>query len=389
MNVRANAPAAAAALPPAGSPGLAGIIAADTVLSRVDGAGGRLIIRGVQVEALAGAVSYEAAAGLLLAGFAPVGDDAALAAAIGEGRVAAFGHFAGRLDARAPRDPVEAMRLLLASVGDDDPLAAPAALIGAVGVAAAMAIRAGEGLAPVPPDAALAHTLDLQRMIAGDLPTPEAARAFETYLVTVIDHGLNASTFTARVVASTESGLVSALVAALSALKGRLHGGAPGPVLAMLDAIGEAGNAEPWLEARIDRGDRIMGFGHRAYRVRDPRADVLRGAIAALGDGDDRQQLARVVEAAALAVLARRKAGRRLDVNVEFYTALLLERLGIPRDGFTAVFAAGRAAGWIAHALEQQRSGSLIRPDARYVGPEPLAEPRVGIDQAGAGGSRE
>ncbi len=351
--------------------GLAGVVAAETVLSHVDGAGGRLIVRGVPIEALAGGSSYEAAAALLLGGFAAVGDEAAVRAAIGRGRVEAHRRLIGRLDATSPRDPVEAMRLLLAALGDSDPLAEPAALIGAVGVAAAMAIRAGQGLPAQRPDAALPHALDLQRLISGQMPEEAAARAFETYLVTVIDHGLNASTFTARVVASTESGLVSSVVAALSALKGRLHGGAPGPVLDMLDAIGEAERAEAWLEARMDAGERIMGFGHRAYRVRDPRADVLRAAIGQLGEGEGRLALARAVEEAALAVLARRKAKRRLDVNVEFYTALLLERLGIPREGFTAVFAAGRSAGWIAHALEQQQTGTLIRPDARYVGPEP------------------
>ncbi len=369
MNARIDMPRAAR---PAGSPGLAGIVAADTVLSHVDGTGGRLIIRGAPIERLAGHVSYEAAAGRLLDGFAAVGDDKALAAAIGEGRADAHRRFAGRLDALAPRDPVEATRLLLASIGDEDALASPAALIGAVGVAASMAIRAGQGLAILTPDPALPHALDLQRLISGRMPDAAAARAFETYLVTVIDHSLNASTFTARVVASTESGLVSAVIAALSALKGRLHGGAPGPVLDMLDAIGTAEMAQPWLEDQMDHGARIMGFGHRAYRVRDPRADVLRAAIEDLGAPDDRLALARAVEQAALAVLARRKANRRLDVNVEFYTALLLERLGIPRAGFTAVFAVGRSAGWIAHALEQQQTGSLIRPDARYVGPDPL-----------------
>ncbi|HWJ72805.1 MAG TPA: citrate synthase [Kaistia sp.] len=353
--------------------GLAGVVAADTVLSHVDGAGGRLIIRGVAVEDLAGQSSYEDAAALLLGGFVADTDVASIRAGIGNGRAEAYRRFTGRLDSSAPRDPVEAMRFLLASIGDDDALSDPAALIGATGMAAAMAIRAAAGLATAEPDAALPHALDLQRLICGVLPAPAEARAFETYLVTVIDHGLNASTFTARVVASTESGLVSAVVAALSALKGRLHGGAPGPVLDMLDAIGSPDRAEAWIEERLDRGERIMGFGHRAYRVRDPRADVLRQAIAAVGDGAGRLALARAVEQAALAVLARRKAGRRLDVNVEFYTALLLERLGIHREAFTAVFAAGRVAGWIAHALEQQRSGGLIRPDARYVGPEPLA----------------
>ena len=350
--------------------GLAGVVAAETVLSAVEGEAGRLIIRGRRVEDLAPDTRYEAAAALLLDGFAPTDGD--FAGAIGKARRTAFARLAGRLSgAGMPRDPVEAMRLLLAGIGDADPLASPAGLIAATAVAAAMAIRAGHGLEAITPDAGLPHALDLQRMVTGRLPDATEARAFETYLVTVIDHGLNASTFTARVVASTEAGLPSAVIAALSALKGRLHGGAPGPVLDMLDEIGTADAAEAWLEARIASGERIMGFGHRAYRVRDPRADVLRAAVATLGDRDGRLDLARAVEKAALDVLARRKTGRRLDVNVEFYTALLLERLGVPRDGFTPIFAAGRIAGWIAHALEQQQGGGLIRPESRYVGPLP------------------
>jgi len=189
----------------------------------------------------------------------------------------------------------------------------------------------------------------------------------------VIDHGLNASTFAARVVASTAAGLPSSIIAALSALKGPLHGGAPGPVLDMLDAIGSADRAEAWLEAALDRGERLMGFGHRVYRVRDPRADVLKGALSLLKGRDNRIELAETVERKALAVLARRKAKRRLDVNVEFYTALLLEALGIPRAGFTLLFAAGRAGGWIAHVREQEKTGRILRPQSRYVGPMPMA----------------
>ena len=354
--------------------GLAGVVAADTVLSEVDGAGGRLIIRGYPVEQLAGHLAYEDVAALLLDGFAETGSAPVFKAAIGQGRVAAYERFHGRLDGIAGTlDPVEAMRLLLAGIGDADPLAEPAALIGAAGVAAALAICQAEGREMSRPDRAQPHALDLLRLIGGAIPDAALVRAFETYLVTVIDHGLNASTFTARVVASTEAGLPSALIAALSALKGRLHGGAPGPVLDMLDSIGSADQAETWIEQRIAAGERIMGFGHRAYRVRDPRADVLRQALKELGEGEGRLAFAAAVEGAALGVLARRKAGRRLDVNVEFYTALLLERLTIPRAAFTAVFAIGRSAGWIAHALEQQRDGNLIRPDARYVGPQPLA----------------
>jgi citrate synthase len=201
-------------------------------------------------------------------------------------------------------------------------------------------------------------------------------RALDTDLVTVADHGLNASTFAARVVASTQSDMVSALTAAIGALKGPLHGGAPGPVLDMLDAIGSPDAAEAWLEAELAAGHRIMGMGHRVYRVRDPRAAVLEQALATLqgsGEGSERLALARAVERSARAVLKERHPERNLDTNVEFYTAVLLDAIGLPRSAFTATFTAGRVAGWAAHVLEQRRRGRLIRPSSRYIGPMPTA----------------
>jgi citrate synthase len=177
------------------------------------------------------------------------------------------------------------------------------------------------------------------------------------------------------VVASTRAGLTSAALAGLCALKGPLHGGAPGPVIDMLDAIQRADRAEAWLTEALSAGDRLMGFGHRIYRVRDPRADVLKGVVERLaragGGGRGRLEYAEAVEAAALEVLRRRKPDRSLKTNVEFYTALLLEALGFPKESFTCVFAMGRMAGWIAHAKEQAMSGRLIRPQSRYVGPAP------------------
>ena len=198
--------------------------------------------------------------------------------------------------------------------------------------------------------------------------------ALDTYLVTVSDHGLNASTFAARVVASTRAGYNSAVLAALGALKGPLHGGAPGPVLDMLDAVGQPERAELWLSGQLARGERLMGFGHRIYRVRDPRADALKDALARLGAAGDidaaRLQLAEAVERQALALLRLKKPDRPLETNVEFFTALLLEALGFPREAFTGVFAAGRIGGWLAHAQEQVSGGRLIRPQSRYVGPK-------------------
>ena len=186
---------------------------------------------------------------------------------------------------------------------------------------------------------------------------------------------MNASTFTARVVASTASDLISAVVAAVGALKGPLHGGAPGPVLDMLDAIGTPANAEAWLLGELAAGRRIMGMGHRIYRVRDPRAAVLETAVKPLSNasagGGRNLALARAVEAAAAKILAERKPDRPLAANVEFYTAVLLDAVGLPREQFSSTFGVGRVAGWCAHVLEQRRVGKLIRPASTYVGPTP------------------
>jgi citrate synthase len=223
----------------------------------------------------------------------------------------------------------------------------------------------------VRPDPALAQVADFLRMMRGEPASAAHVRALETYLVTVADHGMNASTFAARVIASTRAGLFSAVVGALCAFKGPLHGGAPGPVLDMLDAIAEPGNIRAWLNDALAQDVRLMGFGHRVYRVRDPRADVLKATVVTLRGGENRIRFAEAVEAEALALLRLHKPGRALDTNVEFYTALLLEALAIPRESFTNVFAVGRVAGWTAHVLEQNRIDRLIRPQSRYVGPEP------------------
>jgi citrate synthase len=246
--------------------------------------------------------------------------------------------------------------------------AAPGVLLPAV-------LRQAEGKSLVAPDAGLGHAADILRMMRGSDAPRAMADGLDTYLVTVSDHGLNASTFTARVVASTQAGLDSAVLAALGALKGPLHGGAPGPVLDMIDAIGVPEGAAAWIETTLGRGERLMGFGHRIYRVRDPRADALSAALERLkstGNVDAaRMALATAVEETALAALKRHKPDRPLLTNVEFFTALLLEALGFPREAFTSVFAIGRVGGWIAHAREQATTGKLIRPKSLYLGPEP------------------
>ena len=350
--------------------GLEDVVAAETVLSDVDGKNGRLIVRGVSLDDLVMSSRYEDVVALLFDGFLPTPPD--LRAALAAARVAVFDHLS-EAGALAGLPVVDGVRALLARLGDGDGITTALELLAAPSVFTAGLLRTRSGHSAIRPDASLSHAADTLRMLHGTAPTDEQVAALDRYLVTVADHGLNASTFAARVVASTQAGLTSSVLAALSALKGPLHGGAPGPVLDMLDAVGTPGNAEAWLAAALDSGERLMGFGHRVYRVRDPRADALKGAVRMLASSGAidpaRLALAEAVEAAALKQLRLHKPDRALDTNVEFYTALLLEALGFPREAFTAVFAMGRVGGWIAHAREQAETGRLIRPMSVYVGP--------------------
>jgi citrate synthase len=359
-------------------PGLEDVVAAETALAWVDGEGGRLVVRGHPIEALA-ARRFEEMCGLLWDGALPGPARAEeIRRALGAARVEAFAALANGAALRAG-DAIEALRASLAGLScaaDEPPAETGPRLAGAIAVVLAAAGRRREGLAPVAPDAGRGHAEDLLRMLGGAPPAAARTRALDAYLVTVAEHGMNASAFTARVVASTGSDAVSAVVAALGALKGPLHGGAPAPVLDMLDAIGEPERAAAWLAAELAAGRRIMGLGHRIYRVRDPRAHVLETALAALEAAGVRSRylaLARAVEHAAVEALDAHRPDRRLRANVELTTAVLLDALGIPRTLFTAVFAAGRVAGWLAHVAEQRAVGRLIRPRQRYVGPLPAA----------------
>ena len=229
--------------------------------------------------------------------------------------------------------------------------------------------RIRQGLDPVAPRDDLAYAANYLYMMHGEVPTPEYAAAVEKYLISTIDHGFNASTFTARVITSTGADLAAAVVGAIGALSGPLHGGAPSRALQMLDEIGTADRAEPWLRAAVERGDRLMGFGHRVYKTDDPRSLMLRDV--ADGLGGDKMELARHIEATAVRVLDELKPGRRLYTNVEFYAGIVMDRCGIPRELFTPTFAASRVIGWCTHVLEQAADNRLIRPSAQYVGPPP------------------
>ncbi|HTL36490.1 MAG TPA: citrate synthase [Kofleriaceae bacterium] len=361
------------------SSGLDNVIFAETAISDVDGERGRLIIAGADVEQLAATSTFEeAVARVLLGGGAPadrIGRGADIKAALGQARAVAWESIARIGEALDAVDGMDALRASLAHLhaarqrdGAYDDVADAIAAIGAAPVFVAAWSRKRAGATPIAPDANAGHAADYLRMTTGNADAANV-RGLDAYLTTVIDHGMNASTFTARVVTSTASDLISAVVAAVGALKGPLHGGAPGPVLDMLDAIGEPARAEAWLLDELAAGRRIMGMGHRIYRVRDPRAAVLETAVKPLAS--KRLELARGVEQAAAKILAERKPDRPLAANVEFYTAVLLDAVGLPREQFAPTFAVGRVAGWCAHVLEQRRVGRLVRPSSRYVGPMP------------------
>jgi citrate synthase len=349
--------------------GLEGVVVAETRLSDVDGERGRLIVAGRDVERLAGEATFEEVAALLWAT-----DADGARAGIAAGRARAFERLGQLGDALDRDDGMDALRASVAHLAEAEGSGALAAATGAVATFAAAWARRRRGERPLAPDPALGHAADYLRMVTGHLPDAARAAGLDAYLVTVADHGMNASTFAARVVASTGSDLISAVVAAIGTLKGPLHGGAPGPVLDMLDAIGAPDRAAAWIEDELVRGRRIMGMGHRIYRVRDPRAAVLERATQQLeraGVSTGRLELARAVERAAEGALRDKHPDRPLRANVEFYTAVLLDTLGLDRREFSPTFAVGRAAGWAAHVAEQRATGRLIRPASTYVGPAP------------------
>ena len=356
--------------------GLEGVVAARTRLSHVDGERGELIIAGYALAEFAANATFEEATWLLWHGRRPSTLElAAFRAELASTRSLSTAMVALlRQCAAANADPMDALRIAAGAISlEGDDATTIAAKIPTI-VAAYARLR--QGAEPIAPRAELAHAANYLYMLTGELPDVERVRALETYLNTVIDHGLNASTFTCRVIVSTGSDLVSAIVGAIGALKGPLHGGAPGPALETVFEIGDASRAEPVLREKIERGERLMGFGHRVYKVRDPRADVLAAAAERLYTraGDmTLYRLARDVEATALRLLEEYKPGRRLQTNVEFYTALVLHGLGLDVPLFTPTFAIGRVSGWLGHAFEQRAANRLIRPSSEYVGPRALS----------------
>jgi len=359
------------------SRGLEGVTVAETRLSYIDGEAGELVIGGYPVEELAPNATYEESVFLLLHDRLPDAEE-----------LSAF-----RADLAARREISDEVRAVLRRAAEEDKPAMDALRMGAAAAnlgsddadpedhaRRAIAVfptivatywRYRQGAEPVEPREDLRHAANYLYLLTGEEPDDAAARGLETYLNSVVDHGLNASTFSARVVVSTESDLVSAATAAVGTLKGPLHGGAPGPALEMLRAVHASGDPEGYVREKLDAGERLMGFGHRVYRTRDPRAGVLEAAAERFygADGDtDFFRTVRSFEDVAVDLLAEHKPGRTLETNVEFYTAVLLDGVDVPKALFTTTFAISRVGGWMAHALEQREDNRLIRPVSRYVG---------------------
>ncbi len=363
-------------------PGLEGVIAAETAIGDVRGLEGFFHYRQYSATELAERRSLEDVWHLLIDGALPDTDrSAAFAAETVAGRTLPEG-VAALLPALARHgSPLDVLRSVVSLLGaelgwaptldlDHETLRRQSIHLSAmVPTVLAATHRLRQGLEPLAPRADLPFTANYLWMLTGEEPTPEQARAVEQYQLLTIDHGFNASTFTARVITSTGADLAAAICGAVGALSGPLHGGAPSRALDMLDEIGTPDRADAWLRDAVGRGDRLMGFGHRVYKTDDPRsvflADVARRLHGPLVD------FAAEVEARAVAVLAELKPGRRLYTNVEFYAGVVMSTCGIPREMFTPTFAASRSIGWAAHVLEQASANRLIRPSARYVGPPP------------------
>jgi citrate synthase len=353
--------------------GLEGVVAFATEIAEPDKAGGALRYRGVDIEDLVGKVAYEKVWGLLVDGSfdpgLPPAEPHPLTISSGDARV----DVQSALAMLAPEWGMRQLIDISERQARDDLARASVMALSFVAQSAR-----GPQRSPVPQaDVDRATSIPERFLIRwrGEA-NPDHVKAINAYWISAAEHGMNASTFTARVVASTGADCAAALSSAVGALSGPLHGGAPSRVLKMLDEVEQLGDAEKWVKHALDRGDRLMGFGHRVYRAEDPRARVLRRTCSELGS--PRYEIAEALEKAALAELHARKPDRVLATNVEFWSAVVLDLAEVPSHLFTPMFTCARTAGWSAHILEQQREARLIRPTAKYIGPGPRPVSEVG-----------
>jgi citrate synthase len=351
------------------SPGLEGVVAAESAISLVDGKEGRLIYRGYPIGQLVERGTYGEVADLLWTGewhsgvtLTPTPVPKPVLAALRE--------------LPADAHPMDALRTAVSVWGATQRLTWPptpeqARAITAFAPSALAAFgRLRQGLEPVEPDTSLDLAAGFLQQLNGEKPDQASARALDAYFIVGAEHGLNASTFTGRVITSTRSDIASAVCGAIGALKGPLHGGAPSEVVNQLHEIGSPEHAEQWVRETVARGERVMGFGHRVYRAYDPRAAALRKVAEQMGRNAEWLAMAVKVEDVVLRVLAELKPDRVLKTNVEYYAAAVLQGVGLPPILYPSVFALARHAGWTAHAIEQVAAAKLIRPTMRYTGPQ-------------------
>jgi citrate synthase len=362
------------------SPGLEGVVAAETEVSEVDGANGRLIYRGgYLIEDLAQVATFEEVAYLLWHGELP--KTAKLDAL--KKQMAAGRHLTdaarGALESSEPAvNPMDVLRTVVSAQGSAKGLPKPTldaavALTAVFPTIVAAAWRRSQGLDTIKPRDDFGHASNLLWMMDGKEPSAERARWVEMYLVLLADHGLNASTFTARVVASTGSDLTSCVVGAIGALKGPAHGGATFAARTLLDKVGSAENAEKWLTEAHARNERFAGFGHRVYRTYDPRAKILRDL--AKTAAPELHRTASRTEEVALRILHEAHPERPNATNVDFWASVVLTGADIPKELFTCMFAISRVSGWTAHVLEALKDLRIIRPASVWIGPEPGTKP--------------
>jgi len=360
--------------PERASAGLEGVVAGRSSITWVGGETSDLVYRGFDVRELVPGVPYESVAHLLLFGEPPSSDPSPEVRAALAGARDPPTEVLTATDALAPGlPPLEALRTVLSLLGDGSWGYPPRLedgfrLIAQSPVLFARHVRRAQGLPPVAPRPDLGQVANYLWMLRGVEPEARKVRALEAYFDLLADHGMNASTFVLRIAISTHSDLASAATGALGTLKGPLHGGAPSRVVEMLDAIGRPDRADPWIRDRLAARELLFGFGHRAYKSEDPRGLLLHELARGVAD-PVRLRLAETVEQAGLAALRAAHPRARIFANVEFYSAVVLEAIGLPPELFTPTFALARTVGWTAHALEQAGENRLIRPDVEYVGP--------------------
>ena len=355
--------------------GLKGIVAANTAISHIDGENGQLIYRGYEIRSLTQKYSFEEAAYLLWYGELPNEEQVRVLKEQMKNERILQENIRFIIDQLPPSmDMMSVIRTAISAEGGNadyswkPTLSQAIRLTSLVPTIIAYRKRRLEGEIVVPPRMDLDHVENYLYMLYGKLPLATHVKALETYMILTLEHGMNASTFSARVTASTESDLVSAVTSAIGTMKGPLHGGAPSGVIDLLNEIASMGDAESVLREKLTRGEKLMGFGHRVYKTHDPRAISLMNKLVELDGKDAWLDLAMKVEETAVRLLAEIKPGRSLYTNVEFYAAAIMKAINMEAELFTPTFTASRMVGWTAHILEQAENNTIYRPQANYIG---------------------